>query len=189
MDRFVLEMVDDSPASSESTTLTTTSSLSTGSLSPTTSPSFSTSPTVATTIGVAIGGFALAVISIIVGFHCRRHRKHRNRLVSRHGDIDANARGEVSSPAIVPYPLVHPSLSKEERPKAGETRIPQRPPSPTPSFGNTAIVTYRRLRRRDQRHEVDAGPISVDGESTLPPLYEQVFRAGPSNCPEPNNEL
>ncbi|KAK1226063.1 hypothetical protein PQX77_010978 [Marasmius sp. AFHP31] len=192
VDRFILEIVDDSPIPITSSPSPATKSDSGKSGAP-----------VGVIVG-AIGGFLLVVILIVVALHCRHHRK-RHQLAFAHDDVNTDI-SETSFPTIVPYSLTHPSLSKEGRPKAGESRrTPRRPPSPTPSSGSAAIVTYFRFRsregqrqvvteRRPQRQrEADAGPIPAeDEESTLPPLYEQVFRAGPSNRPpsgeEPNGQ-
>ncbi|KAK1230199.1 hypothetical protein PQX77_006720 [Marasmius sp. AFHP31] len=197
IDRFVLEVVDKS-------------------LSPVTPPS--PSPTtdsgeaglpVGAIVGGAVGGILSVVIVIVTGLYCWHRRKH-HQLAFAHDKVNTVDVSEASSPTIVPYPVMNPSVSKEGRPKAGESRhTPQRPPSPTTSSGSTTIVAYFRFQRRqrrerrnrmdagqitERRREADAGPILLeDGESTLPPLYEQVFQAGPSNRPlsgarEPNGQ-
>ncbi|KAJ8084852.1 hypothetical protein PM082_003629 [Marasmius tenuissimus] len=196
IDRFVLEVVDDpqvpvTPSSPSST--------------PSPSPSFNSEsvkfgPPIGAIVGGAVGGFLLAIIVIVTGVYYWNRR--RRKLASAHVDLDTDD-SEASFPTIIPYPVMHSYVSKEERPKAGESSpTPQRPPSPTPSSGSTAIVTYFRFRRRDQqrgndvgrrpsewRRESDAGPVPLeDEEFTLPPLYEQVFQAGSLNCP-PSDEV
>ncbi|KAL0061514.1 hypothetical protein AAF712_011657 [Marasmius tenuissimus] len=187
IDRFVLEVVDNLPTPaipSPSPSLT--------------SDTVKLGPPIGAIVGSTIGGLLLAIIMIVTGVYYWRRR--RGQLVSVRDNLDSG----VSSPAIVPYPVMDPSISKQERPKAGQsTPTLQRPPSPTPSSGSTAIVTYFRFRRRgwqreadndverrpERRREADAGPIPAeDEESTLPPLYEQVFQAGPSNRPPPDQE-
>ncbi|KAJ8084833.1 hypothetical protein PM082_003610 [Marasmius tenuissimus] len=189
IDRFVLEVVDNLPTPaipSPSPSLT--------------SDTVKLGPPIGAIVGSTIGGLLLAIIMIVTGVYYWRRR--RGQLVSVRDNLNTDDSG-VSSPAIVPYPVMDPSISKQERPKAGQsTPTLQRPPSPTPSSGSTAIVTYFRFRRRGWQREVDndverrpgrreadAGPIPAeDEESTLPPLYEQVFQAGPSNRPPPDQE-
>ncbi|KAK1226067.1 hypothetical protein PQX77_010982 [Marasmius sp. AFHP31] len=199
IDRFVLEVVDNSPV------LVIPSS----SPSPPPPPSLThdsggAGPPVGAIVGGALGGTMLLGILIIVGLYCRRRHK-RHQLTLAHDDVNTRDASETSFFTIVPYSLTHPSFSKEERPKAGESRrTPHRPPSPTPSSGSTTIVTYFRFRNREgqrqvdtergpeRRREADAGPIPAEEESTLPPLYEQVFQAGLLNRPslgeEPNGQ-
>ncbi|KAK1229297.1 hypothetical protein PQX77_007642 [Marasmius sp. AFHP31] len=187
IDRFVLEVVDDSlpviPSPSPSLT----------------SDTDKLGPPVGTIVGGAIGGFLLTIIMIVTGIYYWHRRKQQ--LASVHDNLSADD-SEASYPTIVPYPVMHPSISKGERPKAGQLNpISQQPPSPTPSSGSTTIVKYFRFRSREgqcqvsvgqrpeRQREADAGPIaSEDEESTLPPLYEQVFQAGPSNRPPPRQE-
>ncbi|KAL0061513.1 hypothetical protein AAF712_011656 [Marasmius tenuissimus] len=196
IDRFVLEVVDNSaipaiPSPSPSPT--------TPPPSPTTD-SGGAGPPIGAIIGGATGGFLLAIIMIVTGVYYWRRR--RGQIVSVHDNLNADD-SEASPPAIVPYPVMHPSISKQERPKACQSNPAlQRPPSPTTSSGSTSIVAYFRFERRqmrerrnemdvaqipERRREADAGPIPFeDGASTLPPLYEQVFHAGPSNHPPPD---
>ncbi|KAK1233812.1 hypothetical protein PQX77_003011 [Marasmius sp. AFHP31] len=200
IDRFVLEVVDNPSAP----TVTPFGS------PPSTSASRNSEPPIGVIIGGVGGGILLAVILILLGlYYCRRHHK-RHQLALAHEDVNTDP-SEAGFPTIFPYSVMHPSISKEERPKAGEPRrTPQRPPSPTTSSGSTAIVAYFRFRRRqrrerlqneinaeqrpERRREADAGPVPLeDAESTLPPLYEHVFQAGssnrpPSGQPEPNGE-
>ncbi|KAL0061516.1 hypothetical protein AAF712_011659 [Marasmius tenuissimus] len=190
IDRFVLEVVDDSP-----TPVTTQAP------SPTpTNVLGKAGPPVGAIVGGAIGGLLLAVILIISGLHyMRRYKRHQ--LAFAHENLDAREASQASIPIIVPYTSTHPSLSKEERPKAGRSRRTYRPPGPTPSSGSTTIVTDVRFRRRGRQHEVDAerrpkrrrevdaGPIPPEHEESIPPpLYEQAFRAGPSNSPPSDQE-
>ncbi|KAJ8084835.1 hypothetical protein PM082_003612 [Marasmius tenuissimus] len=211
IDRFVLEVVDSSPipnTPSPSPSLEIAPpapSLEIASPAPSlTSDTDKLGPPIGSIVGGTIGGFLLAIVMIVTGVYywCR----HRRQLVSVHNNLNADD-SEASFSTIVPYPVMHPSIPKEERPKAGQSNPTlQRPPSPTPSSGSTAIVAYFRFRRRgwqrnigaelrpEWRREADAGPIPAeDEESTLPPLYEQVFQAGPSNRPpsnqEPNSQL
>ncbi|KAK1226055.1 hypothetical protein PQX77_010970 [Marasmius sp. AFHP31] len=200
IDRFVLEVVDNPSAP----TVTPFAS------PPSTSASRNSEPPIGAIIGGVGGGILLAVILTLVGLHYRRRHRKRHQLSLAHEDVNTNP-SEAGFPTIVPYPVMHPSISKEERPKSGESRrTPQRPPSPTTSSGSTAIVAYFRFRRRqrrerlrnginaeqrpERRREEDAGPVLLeDAESTLPPLYEQVFQAGssnrpPSGQPGPNDE-
>ncbi|KAK1230197.1 hypothetical protein PQX77_006718 [Marasmius sp. AFHP31] len=189
IDRFVLEVVDDSlpviPSPSPSLT----------------SDTDKLGPPIGTIVGGAIGGFLLIIIMIATGVYYWHRRKHQ--LASVPHDNLSSDDSEASYPTIVPYPVMHPSISKGERSKAGELNpIPQRPPSPTPSSGSTTVVEYFRFRSREgqcqvdversperRRREADAGPIlSEDEESTLPPLYEQIFRVGPSNRQPPGQE-
>ncbi|KAL0061517.1 hypothetical protein AAF712_011660 [Marasmius tenuissimus] len=200
IDRFVLEVVDDSPALAPVTSPPGPSPSPTSSLDKPKSNLDKSGAPVGGIVGGVIGGFLLAIIMIVMGVY-HWHRRKRQ-LASNTDD------GEANFLPIVPYPVMHPSISKEQRPKAGEwRRTLRRPPDPTPS-GSMAIVTDDRFRRRElrreidaerrpepqQRHEADAGPIPAeDEESILPPLYEQVFRAGgPSNHPpssqEPNDQ-
>ncbi|KAL0061515.1 hypothetical protein AAF712_011658 [Marasmius tenuissimus] len=193
IDRFVLEVVDNSPTPaipSPSPSLT--------------SDTVKLGPPIGAIVGGTIGGFLLAIVMIVAGVYY--WYRHRRQLVSVHNNLNADD-SEASFSTIVPYPVMHPSIPKEERIKAGQPNPTlQRPPSPTPSSGSTAIVAYFRFRRRgwqrnigaelrpEWRREADAGPIPAeDEESTLPPLYEQVFQAGPSNRPpsnqEPNSQL
>ncbi|KAK1229296.1 hypothetical protein PQX77_007641, partial [Marasmius sp. AFHP31] len=178
IDRFVLEVVDESPV-------------------PVTSH-------IGAIVGGAIGGFLLAIIMIATGVYYW-HRRHKRNLASALDDFDPDD-SETNFPTMVPYPVMNPSSVLKEQPKAGESNpTPQRPTSPTPSSGSTAIVTYFRFRSRgwhrevdteqrpERRRETDAGPIPAeDEESTLPPLYDQIFQADPSNCPpsgqEPNSQ-
>ncbi|KAJ8084829.1 hypothetical protein PM082_003606 [Marasmius tenuissimus] len=198
IDRFVLEVVDNSsvpvpviPSPSPSVT----------------SDTVKLGPPIGAIVGGTIGGFLLAIVMIVAGVYY--WYRHRRQLVSVHNNLNADD-SEASFSTIVPYLVMHPSISKEERPKAGEpdpNSTLRRPPSPTPSSGSTSIVAYFRFRRRgwqrevdndaerrpERRREADAGPIPAeDEESTLPPLYEQVFRGGPSNClpsgQEPNGQ-
>ncbi|KAK1226057.1 hypothetical protein PQX77_010972 [Marasmius sp. AFHP31] len=188
IDRFELEVLDDSFESPMMPSFSPPSSNSLGKSGPPSGP----------IIGATVGGSLLAVM-IVVGLLVYRRRK-RHRLASAYDDVNISP-SEASFPTITPYPVVQPSISKGERPKAGESYpTPQRPPSPTPSSGSTAIVRYFRQRRERQdemrvgrrperQHEVDAGPVPLeDEEPTLPPLYEQVFQGGPLNRP-PSGEI
>ncbi|KAJ8084837.1 hypothetical protein PM082_003614 [Marasmius tenuissimus] len=194
IDRFVLEVVDDSP-----TPVTTQAP----SPAPT-NVSGEVGPPVGAIVGGAIGGFLLAVILIISGLHYRRRHK-RHQLAFAHENLNTREASQASFHIIVPYTSTHPSLSKEERPRAGKSKRTHRPPGPRSSSGSTAIVTDERFRRRGRQHEVDAerrlkrrrevdaGPIPPEHEeSTPPPLYEQAFRVGSSNSApsdqEPNDQ-
>ncbi|KAJ8084814.1 hypothetical protein PM082_003591 [Marasmius tenuissimus] len=179
LDRFELDVIDDDdPFKTSSTSTSPSTSSPPGSLSPTNTPSTSSSsssPTVATVIGVAIGGFVLAVILIVVVFRWRRRRNH---LTSMH-DPHTTA-GEAT---IVPFPHIHSSVPKQGRSKAGSTSPPHPASTPTTSPPSLSIMSYFNFRR-EQRREMDAGPVPLDDDNaTLPPLYEQVFRAGASNSP------
>ncbi|KAL0061503.1 hypothetical protein AAF712_011646 [Marasmius tenuissimus] len=182
LDRFELDVIDDDdPFKTSSTSTSPSTSSPPGSLSPTNATntpstgSSSSSPTVATVIGVAIGGFVLAVILIVVVFRWRRRRNH---LTSMH-DPHTTA-GEAT---IVPFPHIHSSVPKQGRSKAGSTSPPHPASTPTTSPPSLSIMSYFNFRR-EQRREMDAGPVPLDDDNaTLPPLYEQVFRAGASNSP------
>ncbi|KAL0061521.1 hypothetical protein AAF712_011664 [Marasmius tenuissimus] len=198
IDRFVLEVPDDSAPVTSSSPLPSPTS---------TSDSGKSGPPIGAIVG-AVGGFLLAVILIVVGLHYR-HRRKRSLLAFAHEDVSTNP-SEASFPDIVPYSVMHPSISKEERPKAGESNsTSQRPSSPTTSSGSASISAYLRFQRRERRRqrevdaaqiperrrEADAGPVPLDDErSTLPPLYEEVFQAygnceaGPSSRP-PSGEV
>ncbi|KAJ8084832.1 hypothetical protein PM082_003609 [Marasmius tenuissimus] len=193
IDRFVLEVlvVDNSPIqvtpSSPSPSSTSDSAEKPG-------------PPFAAIIGAVLGGIGLGLF--MIGLYSWRHRKRRQPAFA-HDDVNVVDASEASFPTIVPYPVMIPSIPKGGRPKAGKSRrTPQRPPSPTTSSGSTTIVAYFRFQRQqrrerrnemdtaqipERRREADAGPIPFeDGASTLPPLYEQVFQAGPSNRPPPD---
>ncbi|KAJ8084806.1 hypothetical protein PM082_003583 [Marasmius tenuissimus] len=188
IDRFVLEVVDDSPSVTSLVPVTIQPSLAPFS----TNDSNETEPPIGAIVGGAIGGSLLMVVVILTVLYCWCRRKRQPKS-SAHNDVNTDA-SEASLSTIVPYALIDPSMSKEERPKAGEsTYTPQRAPRPTSSSGSASIVAYYRSRRperwceidvgrRPERREVDAGPIPLEDEGfTLPPLYEQVFQAGSSN--------
>ncbi|KAJ8084801.1 hypothetical protein PM082_003578 [Marasmius tenuissimus] len=212
--RFVLEVVDDSPlttslpTTSPFTILPSTSSslvpVPVSSLLPSSaSGSVETGPPVGVIIGGAIGGSLLMVIMIVTVLYCL-HRRKCQIVSSAHDDISTDI-GEASFPIVVPYTLMHPSIPKEERPKAGESRrTPQRVHRPTSSSGTASIVAYYRsqrrerqpkigvrrrrerrreigARRRPERREADTGMIPLEDERGTLPLYEQVLQAGPSS--------
>ncbi|KAK1217110.1 hypothetical protein PQX77_020256 [Marasmius sp. AFHP31] len=202
IDSFVLEVVGDDE--SLATTLPSTSSTSsvsviTLSFSPSsTSVSDEKGTPIGDIIGLAIGGTLLGIMMIVTGFYCR-HRRKRQLKSSAHDDVSTD--GGASFPIIVPYALMYPSISKEERPKAGVSRrtTPQRIPRPTSSSGSGSMVAFFRSRRQDRRpelgtrrleqREADGGPVPPEEERfTLPPSYEQVFRAEPSNGLSPGQE-
>ncbi|KAJ8084854.1 hypothetical protein PM082_003631 [Marasmius tenuissimus] len=87
-----------------------------------------------------------------------------------------NQRPPVANPTFSPFLQMHPDISKEELPKAA-SRDPF-------TFTSTPMLSsYSRLTR-ERRREVDAGPVvgedsttEDEGMSTLPPLYEHVFRS------------
>ncbi|KAK1217105.1 hypothetical protein PQX77_020251 [Marasmius sp. AFHP31] len=205
IDRFVLEVEDNSlvATTSPSATLPSTALPSTSTSESVTILSNSPSSTsvsdekgtpIGAIIGHIIGGTLLGIIIIVTGLYCRHRRKRRTKSFA-HDDV--NTGGEASFPIIVPYALMHPSISREERPKAGESRCtPQRTTRPTSSSGSESIVVYSRSRRRErqreiglrrlERQEADAGPVPPEDERcTLPPSYEQVFRADSSICLPP----
>ncbi|KAJ8084853.1 hypothetical protein PM082_003630 [Marasmius tenuissimus] len=86
----------------------------------------------------------------------------------------SNHRSPVPSPIPVPYSQTHPAISTEERQRAGRN-----------AHNHLSTTSGSGLRRSplERRREVDAGPVfdedapEDEGMSTLPPLYEQVFRS------------
>ncbi|KAK1217108.1 hypothetical protein PQX77_020254 [Marasmius sp. AFHP31] len=183
VDRFVLEVIDDSP-------VPVTPSPPPFPVSDLVKPG----PPIGAVIGGALGGgLMLAVVSTVIRVYWRRRRKHSNRIISTHDDINTNPSGP-SLLTVFPYSQMHASITKEERPKTGSLRPPQ-PPQPSQSSPRTTsattssstIAAYFHFRRLERRREVDAGPVHLEEDS--PPLYEQVLEAGASNLPLPSGQV
>ncbi|KAL0061501.1 hypothetical protein AAF712_011644 [Marasmius tenuissimus] len=189
IDRFVLEVVDDSLSITSLVPVTIQPSLAPFS----TSDSNEIEPPIGAIVGGAIGGSLLTLIIILTVLYCWCRRKHQP-VSSVHDNVGTDAIEAIFFTIVQLYALMHPSISKGEQPKAGESRhTPQQTPRRTSSSGSTSIMAYHRSRRREQRREigagrrpeqreVDAGPIPLEDEGfTLPPLYGQVFQAGSSS--------
>ncbi|KAJ8084856.1 hypothetical protein PM082_003633 [Marasmius tenuissimus] len=91
-------------------------------------------------------------------------------------DRPGNQRPPVANPRLSPFFQMHPDISKEELSKAARS-------DPFTFTSTTTSGTHFPLTR-ERRREVDAGPVvDEDGTteneemSTLPPLYEHVFRS------------
>ncbi|KAK1226058.1 hypothetical protein PQX77_010973 [Marasmius sp. AFHP31] len=90
----------------------------------------------------------------------------------------SNHRSPVANPTLVPYSQMHPAISQEER------RIARRNP-PGHLSTTSGSGSRRSLVPLERRREVDAGPVvdedaptgGDEGMSTLPPLYDRVFRS------------
>ncbi|KAK1229299.1 hypothetical protein PQX77_007644 [Marasmius sp. AFHP31] len=157
IDRFVLEVIEDSPPP---VTPQPPSPL------PTTD-SGNAKPPIGAIVGGAIGGLVLTVILTAIGFRYRRRRRnHLSRLVSMHND------NEASPSAVVPYPQRHPSFSKEKRLKASLSLTSES----TDSSRSSLSTTTDSHSRRDS--EITGSTPIEDEGSTLPPLYAEVFQAG-----------
>ncbi|KAK1217109.1 hypothetical protein PQX77_020255 [Marasmius sp. AFHP31] len=191
IDRFVLEVVDDS-------TPVTQSSPSRPS-SPPASNSGKSGPQTGAIVGGAVGGGLIwAIILTLIGFHYSRRRRKRlrsNQLVSAHdgNETDGNTTSEPILPTttIVPYSLMHPSITKEERPKAGSVQPPRSSSTSSQSRSRNVrsnITAHFHLRRERQREaDTESGPLEDDC-FTLPPSYEDVFQAGATNRLPPGHE-
>ncbi|KAK1229298.1 hypothetical protein PQX77_007643 [Marasmius sp. AFHP31] len=160
IDRFELEVIDNSPAPVPPQ-------------SPSPSPatdSGNTKPPIGAIVGGTVGGFILTVILTAIVFYCRRRRRnHSSRLVSVHDDSEA------SLSTIVPYPQTHPSFLKEKQSKASLSLTSE---STNSSRSSLSTETDSRSRR-DSEIESDAGLTPIEDEgSTLPPSYAEVFQAG-----------
>ncbi|KAF9270873.1 hypothetical protein L218DRAFT_1072216 [Marasmius fiardii PR-910] len=191
IDRFELEIIDDTPA------VTVTSS---NPESPTNSGlnSSTSSTPVGAIVGGAIGGFLAAVILLGLIFFCWLRKKRRR-----------ESRGETFHPSrtVEPYPIpfnqpknsqitTNPPSNPATDPDGSLATSPYfstvissytAPSSSAPSSSTHASSSNQsssRRTRRERRHEVDAGPVVEDDggdEGTLPPLYEQVFQNGRRN--------
>ncbi|KAK1230196.1 hypothetical protein PQX77_006717 [Marasmius sp. AFHP31] len=160
IDRFELEVIDNSPAPVLPQ-------------SPSPSPatdSGNTKPPIGAIVGGTVGGFILTVILTAIVFYCRRRRRnHSSRLVSVHDDSEARLS------TVVPYPHTHPSFSKEKQSKASLSLTSE---STNSSRSSLSTETDSRSRR-DSEIESDAGLTPIEDEgSTLPPSYAEVFQAG-----------
>ncbi|KAJ8084826.1 hypothetical protein PM082_003603 [Marasmius tenuissimus] len=161
IDRFELDVIDDSPASDIPQ-------------SPSPSPatdSGNTKPPIGAIVGGTVGGLILAVILIAIVFICRRRRRnHSRRLVSVHGDHEA------SLSTIVPYLQTRPSLSKEKQSRTSFSLTSDSANSSRSSL-STTTDSYPRLDSEEIESEAGTTPIEDEG-STLPPLYAEIFQGG-----------
>ncbi|KAL0061524.1 hypothetical protein AAF712_011667 [Marasmius tenuissimus] len=181
IDRFELDVVDDSPVP-----VTPSSS---SPPSPT-SESGKSGPPIGAIVGGAVGGFLLAVIMIGAGLYCwhRKRRKAVNDLDSPgptpHGAYPLMIRGHSRNDTTTSFSLstLSPSVSSSLPSTNTSSDYSTGSSSRTRSSrrtGSTQRSSDRRTRR-GRRHEVDAGPVIVEDEEddeALPPQYDSVFRA------------
>ncbi|KAK1217104.1 hypothetical protein PQX77_020250 [Marasmius sp. AFHP31] len=182
VDRFVLQVVDDSP-------IPVTPSASPFSMSDAVKPG----PSIGALVGGALGGgLLLVVVLTVIGLYWMRRRERSDRILSTHYDINTDT-SETDLFTILPYCQMHAFIPKEGRPKAGSLRPPHPPQpqsSPITTSSSSTIAPYFYFRRLGRRREVDAGPAHLEeGDSNLPPSYEQVLEAGASNHPLPSGQV
>ncbi|KAK1226054.1 hypothetical protein PQX77_010969, partial [Marasmius sp. AFHP31] len=88
---------------------------------------------------------------------------------------NVNQHPPVANPTLSPFIQMYPDISKEELSKTAS--------NDPPTFTSTLMSSSGSRLTRERRREVDAGPVTDedttedDGMSTLPPLYEHVFRS------------
>ncbi|PBL00289.1 hypothetical protein ARMGADRAFT_1159642 [Armillaria gallica] len=213
LDRFVLQVVDNSataPASSTSTSGPSTSSSATSSSAPAASQSTiisSSKPPIGAIVGGAVGGIAAISLCLIIWFFMRRH--HRAQQEPNVPDVSSYTSPYQPSPFILPR---ENTSTPSDRPK-GHIRTPTTytTTDTTSDYAsrkaNGASVATRALAsdassgrvhtsssrmtssERLPRRETDAGRIDVDdGDddfATLPPGYEDIFSGERPNGEQP----
>ncbi|KAK0433974.1 hypothetical protein EV421DRAFT_1360939 [Armillaria borealis] len=211
LDRFVLQVVDNSaPESSTSTSGSSTSSSATSSTAPAASQSTiisSSKPPIGTIVGGVVGGIAAISLCLIIWFFMRRH----HRAQQEHNDIDTSLYTSPYQPSPFTLPRENTS-TPSDRPR-GHIRTPTTytttdttPDHPSRRANGASVATKAlasdassgRARasssrmassERLPRRETDAGRIDVDDDdddfATLPPGYEDIFSGGRPNGEQP----
>ncbi|KAK0199134.1 hypothetical protein F5146DRAFT_974009 [Armillaria mellea] len=209
LDRFVLQVVDNSaiPASSTSTSGLSTSSSATSSAAPSASQSTiisSSKPSIGAIVGGVVGGIAAISLCLIVWFFMRRH--HRAQQEHKNPDASIYTSPYQPSPFIIPR---ENTSTPSDRP-GGHIRTP----TTYTKTDTTSDYTSRRAMggalasdtssgrapasssrmassERLPRRETDAGRIDVDDDdddddlATLPPGYEDIFSGERPNGEQP----
>ncbi|THV06457.1 hypothetical protein K435DRAFT_789310 [Dendrothele bispora CBS 962.96] len=199
IDRFEIQIEDDSIPDSTSSTSTPTSSPSSSqsAVSTTPSPSPSKSVPVGAIAGGVIGGLALIALCAIL-LLCTRRQKRKYKVDTETSAYPPNT---ASSSFTTPYSpsnlpssaIISPQTSSTEGYPyivGGGTRHQHKASTstgftrPTDTTSESSITGSSRSNRtrgsRRPRRELDAGRITeeqsdYDGSETLPPSYEQVF--------------
>ncbi|KAK0219640.1 hypothetical protein EDD85DRAFT_334519 [Armillaria nabsnona] len=201
VDRFVIQVEDDSASASESsTTSIATSSISaTSSITPEASQSSTTSsttsrPPIGAIVGGVLGGIAAISLCFIIWFFMRRRHHTRHSTQPEHNNTNTSfyTSPYQYSPFIVPhtntptaYTVTDVTSDRTSR-KTNRTSVVAGASVSNSSSGRTHPSSSRMASsERLPRREIDAGRIDIDDDGddlrTLPPGYEDIFSSGHLN--------
>ncbi|KAK0209011.1 hypothetical protein DFS33DRAFT_494960 [Desarmillaria ectypa] len=208
LDRFVLQVEDNSASTSESLTSTSeaSSSISATSLivpaasQSTTTSSFASEPPIGAIVGGVLGGIAAISLCLIIWSFIRRSHRTQHRTQPEHNDVNTSPHTSPHqySPFILPRPNTHTpttytvtdTASDYTSRKTNEASVAAGPSvSNAPSGRGHPSSSRAASSECLPRRETDAGRIDVDDDGddfgTLPPGYEDIFSGGRPNGEQP----
>ncbi|KAK0224093.1 hypothetical protein IW262DRAFT_1492952 [Armillaria fumosa] len=200
VDRFVIQVQNDSSSVSESSITSTaiSSTPATSSIAPAASQSspISKAP-IGAIVGGVLGGIAAISLCFIIWFFMRRRHRTQHGNQPEHNNTNASfyASPYQYSPFIIPGPRTKTSTaytvstdvtSDGTSRKTNRTSIVAGASVSNSSSGRTHPSSSRMASsERPPRRETDAGRIDIDDDDddlrTLPPEYEDIFRGGHLN--------